>query len=167
VPATFNPDTDTDPLTDIMGPGDDTLPAWSTRLLGLPAGHVITIKGSNLEHMDLMNNSRVQTKIRGLLGLPKTKAKRMRREAKTKAASRAKLNEFLAGVRGAIEKEVSPEKRAEIIRAYFARVGPDLLQEFLARAYLDAFKSPSQKTGRLSGNAGTKAPKKPKRGIAN
>ncbi|MBV8744839.1 MAG: hypothetical protein JO134_07350 [Xanthobacteraceae bacterium] len=163
VPPTFDPDTDADPLTDILGPGDDTLPAWSTRLLGLPPGHVITIKGANLEHMDLMNDSRVQTRIRALLGLPKTAAKRRRGRVKTAAASRTDLNKFLKGVRGAIEKEDSPEKRAEIIRAYLARFSPDQLQEFMGRIYLDAFKSPSQKTGRPAGKRSADTPKKPKR----
>lgn len=164
VRTTFDPDADNDPLTDIEGPGDNTLPAWSTRLLGLPPDNVITIEGANLEHMDLMNDSRVQTKIEGLLGLPMTKAKRKRGRLQAKAASRTELNKFLAGVRGLIEKEDSPERRAEIIRTYFARVSPDQLQEYMARIYLDAFKSPSQKISKPARKAGASPRKKPKPG---
>jgi hypothetical protein len=164
VPPNFDPDADADPLTDIEGPGDNTLPAWSTRLLGLPPGHVITIKGANLEHMDLMNDSQVQNTIRGLLGVPMTKAKRKRGGIKSKAASRTELNKFLAGLRSAIDKEDSSEKRAEIIRAYFARFSPDQLQEFMGRIYLDAFKSPSQKTGRPAGKPSVDTKPKPRTG---
>jgi hypothetical protein len=78
---TFNPDHDTDPITDTMGPGDGTLPAWSTRLLGMYEGHVISIGGS-IEHMDMMNASAVQIEIAKLLQPPPLALKHMSSMAK-------------------------------------------------------------------------------------
>jgi predicted XRE-type DNA-binding protein len=148
VPATFDPNTDCDPFTDARGPGDGTLPAWSTRLLGLPPKHVITVKG-NIEHMILMNARPVQAEIARLLGLPRKTVKHMRRR-QMPAASRTELDNFVARVRAAIEREESPERRAEI-RSVLRQYGPDQLQALLGRAYLDALKSPSQKTGSPAG----------------
>jgi len=62
----FDPDTDDSPITDYLGPGDDTLPAWSTRLVGTPGANVRDIK-SNLEHMFMMNNNQVLTELAGVI----------------------------------------------------------------------------------------------------
>ena len=35
------------------GPGDDTLPAWSTRLVTLDGSHIVPVKG-NIDHMFMM-----------------------------------------------------------------------------------------------------------------
>jgi hypothetical protein len=159
VPPTFDPDADPDPFTDALGPGDGTQPAWTTRLLGLPDGHVITVKG-DIEHQTLMNESRVQAKIAVLLGLPAKMVKHMRTR-KMPATSRTELNKFVARARAAIEKEESPEKRTEIIRKVLRQYTPDQLQALLGRAYLDALKSPSQKTDKPVGT--TRAPARRKR----
>jgi hypothetical protein len=159
VPPTFDPDADPDPFTDALGPGDGTQPAWTTRLLGLPDGHVITVKG-DIEHMTLMNESRVQAKIAVLLGLPTKKVKHMRTR-KMPATSRTELNKFVARARAAIEKEESPEKRTEIIRKVLRQYTPDQLHALLGRAYLDALRSPSQKTDKPVST--TRAPARRKR----
>ena len=158
VPPTFDPDADPDPFTDALGPGDGTQPAWTTRLLGLPDGHVITVKG-DLEHQTLMNQRRVQTKIAVLLGLPTKKVKHMRTR-KMPATSRTELNKFTARARAAIEKEESAEKRSEIIRKVLRQYTPDQLQALLGRAYLDALKSPSQKTDKPASTKRVPAPRK-------
>jgi hypothetical protein len=62
----FDPETDASPITDFLGPGDDTLPAWSTRLVGTPAANVRTLKG-NLEHMFMMNNDLVLNELAGVI----------------------------------------------------------------------------------------------------
>jgi hypothetical protein len=62
----FDPDTDASPITDYLGPGDDTLPAWSTRLVGTPAANVRTLEG-NLEHMFMMNNDLVLNELAGVI----------------------------------------------------------------------------------------------------
>jgi len=66
IAANFDPDTDASPITDYLGPGDDTLPAWSTRLVGTPAANVRDIKG-NLEHMFMMNNNLVLNELAGVI----------------------------------------------------------------------------------------------------
>lgn len=159
VPPTFDPDADPDPFTDALGPGDGTQPAWTTRLLGLPDGHVITVKG-DIEHQTLMNESRVQAKIAVLLGLPKKKVKHMRTR-KMPATSRTELNKFVARARAAIGKEESPAKRTDIIREVLRQYTPDQLHALLGRAYLDALKNPSQKTDKPVGT--TRAPARRKK----
>jgi pimeloyl-ACP methyl ester carboxylesterase len=162
VPATFDPDNDPDPLSDTLGPGDGVLPAWSTRLIGVPDQNVNTIK-ADIEHMTMMNEGLVQKKIANLLGLAPKTLKPMRVRAKTTAASRAELNNFLGGLRAvALKKGLQREERRTAVHNYLRRFGPDQLQEFLGRAYLDALKSPSQKMGRLPGKKRGGATKKPK-----
>jgi pimeloyl-ACP methyl ester carboxylesterase len=54
----FDPETDPCPITDILGPGDGTLPAWSTRLVSTPGGNVIDLV-RDIEHMDMMSDPAV------------------------------------------------------------------------------------------------------------
>jgi hypothetical protein len=110
--------------------------------------------------MTLMNESRVQAKIAALLGLPTQKVKHMRTH-EMPATSRTELNEFIARARAAIEKEESPEKRTEILREVLRQYTPDQLHALLGRAYLDALKSPSQKTDKPVGT--TRAPARRKK----
>lgn len=49
----FDPETDALPITDFLGPGDGTLPAWSTRFIGTPAANVRTLHGE-VDHMFMM-----------------------------------------------------------------------------------------------------------------
>jgi hypothetical protein len=62
----FDPETDTCPITDYLGPGDGTLPAWSTRLVSTPAANVRTLEG-DLEHMFMMNNGLVLNQLAGVI----------------------------------------------------------------------------------------------------
>jgi hypothetical protein len=68
----FDPDRNADPITDDWGPGDDTQPAWTTRLLQLNSlpGHVLTVKGDeqHLQHMQMMSNVDVQDELQRILG---------------------------------------------------------------------------------------------------
>ena len=170
VPPTFNPDADDDPITDIYGPGDGTLPAWSTRLLG--NSNVVTLKG-DVEHMDIMNETAVQVEIATLLNPTPQALRRLHKTAKsktmkmkTKAASRTKLNKLLQELEAATVREgLEPEQRKAAIREHLATYSPDELQKFLTRAYLDALKSPSQ----ISGTSGDRdrggKKRKPRHGI--
>jgi len=68
----FDPNSDPDPIHSFNGPGDDTLPAWSTRLVTTPKENVITIQGSVddlFEHMFLMDHPLVLAALQQLLGL--------------------------------------------------------------------------------------------------
>jgi hypothetical protein len=168
VPQTFDPNTDPDPITDTFGPGDGTLPAWSTRLLGLGQGHVISIPG-DIEHMDMMNNASVQIEIAKLLQPTPSSLARMRRTArrqpvKHKTASRTELNKLIRQLeRTTTREELSPEERQTAIRRQLQRYSPEELQELLARGYMDALKSPSQISGGRTRNGKSGRRTKPKR----
>jgi pimeloyl-ACP methyl ester carboxylesterase len=163
---TFDPDQDTDPVTDTLGPGDGTLPAWSTRLLGMNKGHVISIGGS-IEHMDMMNEPAVQIEIAKLLQPPSMALKRMsltarRNPIKIVAASRTELKKLLRQLAATRSKEdFSEEQRNAAVRKLLQKYSPEELQKFMARAYLDALKSPSQ----FSGKAKRARGKEPNRGV--
>ena len=150
VPPTFNPDTDADPINDLKGPGDGVLPAWSTRLLG--NSQVITIKG-NFEHMTLMNEPAVQVKIAKLLNPTPQFLQRLITSAKRspvtmKTATRKKLNELLEELQAiTADESLSFEQRHAAVRERLQKYSPDALQRLVARAYIDALKSPSQIAG--------------------
>ena len=152
MPQDFDPNTDPDPITDTLGPGDGTLPAWSTRLLGLSKGHVISIPG-DIEHMDMMNNTSVQTEIEKLLQPTPSSLARMRliakrQPVKIKTANRTELNRLIHQLERATTREdVSPEERRAAVRRQLQRYSPEELQQLLARGYMDALKSPSQISG--------------------
>jgi len=56
----FDPiDVNNCPITDYLGPGDGTLPAWSTRFVQTPAANVLTLRGDDIDHMFMMNNTQV------------------------------------------------------------------------------------------------------------
>jgi hypothetical protein len=58
----FDPETDACPITDYLGPGDGTLPAWSTRLVSTPVANVRTLRG-NIDHMFMMNDPLVLNQL--------------------------------------------------------------------------------------------------------
>jgi hypothetical protein len=150
VPASYVPDPNNDPIADAEGPGDTVIPAWSARLLGNP--NVITIANDQIEHMDLMNDGDVQTTIGNILN-PATQAlSQMRATAKTvkmRAADRRTLNDVTALLRG-VDRAIAPLERRAAVRSILKAVGAvdaEALPALMARAYMDALKSPSQKLG--------------------
>jgi hypothetical protein len=143
----FDPDNDPDPIVDTMGPGDDTQPAWTTRLLGLPATQVITIVGDDINHPLMMELPTVQKEIAELLGLNPAVMKFKSGNMGQVAASRVEFNNFLDGMRKVTaDQEQAPKRRKALKSQYLRRFKPEELQRFLARYYLDALKSPSQTT---------------------
>jgi hypothetical protein len=54
----FDAETDACPIIDYLGPGDGTLPAWSTRLVTTPGANVRTLRG-DVDHMYMMSNDLV------------------------------------------------------------------------------------------------------------
>lgn len=144
----FDPDHDPDPIVDTKGPGDDTQPAWTTRLLGLPASQVITIVGDDIDHPIMMELPTVQKKIAELLGLDSSVMKFKSGNMGQIAASRLEFNNFLDGMRKATgDPKLTPERRKGVKSVYLRNVKPEQLQRLLARFYLDALKSPSQLDG--------------------
>ena len=55
----FDPNADNSPIVDYLGPGDGTLPAWSTRLVSAPPANVRTLLGDDIEHMWMMGHPQV------------------------------------------------------------------------------------------------------------
>jgi pimeloyl-ACP methyl ester carboxylesterase len=163
VAASFDPDTDPDPIEDQMGPGDGTQPAWTTRLLSLPdpTNQVITIVDDDLEHMVMMNHPDVQKQIALLLGLDPYDMTFI--DEDIDAASRSDLDNFFSGLSKQFDKEgFDPERRKMVIAEYVRKFPPGELRRLFRRAYIDALKSPSQKTVRGSGESGkTGAPPDP------
>jgi hypothetical protein len=148
VPTGFDPDHDGDPLTDTPGFGDGTQPAWTTRLLGLPdpSKQVITIV-DDIEHMTMMNATQVQAKIAMLLGMDLSSTVDVE-ATEARMATREELNQFLDGLRSRVlVDKMSEAERRRVILDYLREHKTDDLHALLARAYLDALKSPSQKTG--------------------
>jgi len=58
----FDPANNPSPIVDYLGPGDGTLPAWSTRLVNTPKNNVRTLKG-NIEHMFMMSDALVLNEL--------------------------------------------------------------------------------------------------------
>ena len=149
VPESFDPDTDPDPIDDKNGYGDGVQPAWTARLLGLPdpAQQVITIV-DDIEHMTMMNNSKVQEKIAELLGLDPNALTFVLEDMEEFVASRVELDQFLSGVRKLIvEKALTPERRKVVLAEYLRGFKPIELHKLLARAYIDALEESEPKDG--------------------
>jgi hypothetical protein len=156
-----------DPVTDIAGPGDGVLPAWSTRLIRNPANkaRVVTIK-ADIEHLTMMNAGVVQRAIAKLLNPTRQALRRMFRTAgKTpvmKTVSSAQLYELIHKLEAITARAGQrPERQRAAIRRRLGKLKPEDLQKFLARAYIDALKSPSQISG--TSRARSRGGKKKKR----
>ncbi len=63
---------DTSPIVDsgVGVPGDDTQPAWSARLVTNAASRCITVKGSDINHMFIMNHAQVLSAFETILCTP-------------------------------------------------------------------------------------------------
>jgi pimeloyl-ACP methyl ester carboxylesterase len=147
ISSNFDPDEDPDPIEDKMGPGDGTQPAWTARLLGLPAGHVITIVGDEIEHLRMMNLPRVQSKIAELLGLDPGGMMFAPANITPLAASLSDFKGFLDGLRRVTAgRDLTPERRNVLKTTYLRTFTPEQLQLFLARYLLEAQRQPSETT---------------------
>ena len=147
ISSDFDPDTDPDPIEDKMGPGDGTQPAWTARLLGLPAGHVITIVGDEVEHLRMMDRPRVQSKIAELIGLDPDGMMFAPARIQPLEASISDFKGFLDGLRQATAgRDLTAERRKVLKAAYLKTFTPEQLQLFLARYLLETQRQPSETT---------------------
>jgi pimeloyl-ACP methyl ester carboxylesterase len=162
-PNKFNPTTSADPIGDRKGSGDDTLPAWSTRLLGNP--NVRTVAADDIDHMEMMNLAEVQKAIAAIM-FPGAAAFIGAQTLKMKPASRKKLNAFFDQVRAGTSATRAPSRRQRkaVISQILDQYTLKELRALATRAYLDALKSPSQLSSRpkprARGNPKTKSTKK-------
>ena len=130
-----------------MGPGDGTQPAWTARLLGLPASQIISVVGDEIDHATMLNVPSVQKKIAGVIGLD-VNALRFGLDIlgfAQRAASLSQFDEFLDGVGNlTLGRFLTREQGNALKSAFFRNFPPAQLQGFLARYYLEALRHPSQ-----------------------
>ena len=145
-PANFDPDVGPDPVVDKPGPGDSVVPAWSGRLLGLPTGHVFTLRGQDLEHPNLMNTAQVQTQIAQLLNLPAPVLQLADANAVTRhpaIAARTDLDAFKAEVRRELDKAgPSPFARRRAFLEILQSQTLERREELIGRGVFDVYKAP-------------------------
>ena len=58
----FDPQIGASPIVDYLGPGDGTLPAWSTRSVFTPAANVRNLRG-DVDHMSMMDDGMVLNEL--------------------------------------------------------------------------------------------------------
>jgi len=137
VNANFDPDVDPSPLADLWGKGDDTIPAWSARLVSTPAANVVPILGdvSDLNHVHLMEHDDTLQQI-GAIVAPGQPLVQAFRKAAPPAASRVETIRFLKDVRDAAGDR-------KVLRALLAKYDYHALQGFVRRFLTDMKKGPS------------------------
>jgi hypothetical protein len=70
VPTSFDA-TDPSPISDVTRvPGDETQPAWSTRLATNAPARCITVRARDIDHVMIMNHSRTLDALAAILGTP-------------------------------------------------------------------------------------------------
>jgi pimeloyl-ACP methyl ester carboxylesterase len=154
IPKSFDPETDASPVTDILGPGDGVVPAWSARLVTAPAANVRTLH-EDIEHMDLMDEQPVLKVLGSILGLITTRrARRKDRDmpridpSRPQAARRKALADFTAKLKKIHDTPgISKEQEKQAIRKLLRSSDREELVQLMTRAFLDAPKSPAQKLG--------------------
>jgi hypothetical protein len=147
IPPDFDPDLDVDPIEDKMGPGDGTQPAWTARLLGLPANQIITIVDDEIDHPTMLNARIVQTKIAELIGLD-VSALRFGIDVLGFAQLAVGLSEFNTILdevgKLTVGSELTFEQRNALMSDFLRNFTPAQMQGFLARYYLEALRQPSK-----------------------
>ena len=135
----FNPDTDASPLADVLGIGDDTIPAWSARLVSTPPANVATVLGDkdDLNHMFLMEQPAILLGLGGLVAPGQTIVMDLmkRPAAVSKPASPTATIEFLREARAATVDKMA-------VRAFLDRYDYRALQGFARRFLMDCMKKP-------------------------
>ncbi|MCX7900077.1 MAG: hypothetical protein N2444_08360, partial [Methylocystis sp.] len=131
--STFSPTLSPSPIGAWMGPGDGTLPAWSTRLLGHT--NLRTLKG-DMNHAFAMNSAQTHAAIGQLLGMPPAQMM-VRQESemeKPQIASREELTNLLKKLRR--NSDAPRFNFSDLI----ARFGIERARAFIKRAFVDALK---------------------------
>ncbi len=137
VAATFSPGSgDKVPIGYINGAGDDTIPAWSARLVSIPAANVITVVGdqNELSHQMLMDNDAVLARLGALIASSEAIVTPSRTPADTRQpASSAELVDFMRQ-----HHAVAGDKQAT--RALLANYDQGKLQGLALRFMIDLHK---------------------------
>lgn len=130
------------PISDIMGPGDNTITAWSARLVSTPQQNVRTLKG-DINHTLMMNDPEVHAEIAAILGMSQAVSVT---PPPVDAASETETRVFLRELETAFRftDKISERERHIAISNHLARYSREELGRFLARIYLGILKAPSQ-----------------------
>jgi hypothetical protein len=102
----------------------------------------------------MMNGSGLRAAIAALLGLDPDEMIFMDEDMGKSVASRSDLDKFFRGLSERFDKDFSPARRKIVIAEYLRDFRPGELRRLFRRAYIDALKSPSQKTVRGSDGSG-------------
>jgi hypothetical protein len=136
----FDPDTGTDPIVSRLGPGDDTIPAWSARLVDTPVANVVTIT-DNVEHVTLMDNPAVLSAIEDLIGADHGAL------AIAAAETRFDLMWRMTATVGQTQEIFAQAARIDDPgerRAFFARLPPEFAKPVIRRLFKDLMKAPPE-----------------------
>lgn len=138
----FHPD-DGCPVTNgkTKVPGDDTQPAWTTRLVTNDAARCITVRDKDLSHMFLMSNAATLEALGKILLGPHAGARMIRPPAPPQSASESEFEEFRDWMKAyAQERSVKPRTDEEILQAMpdhirmnLPRIAPRIIEEILKR----------------------------------
>jgi hypothetical protein len=143
----FSPDFDGDPIQSVSGPGDGTQPAWTTKLLGLPASQITTIKGDDVEHATILDLDRVRVRIAELIGLdPDSMDFDDVPGLGQLAATLEEFNDFMGGMPEMEEaaRKFRPEQFSALKSVYLRQFTPTQLQRLLARYYVETVNHPGK-----------------------
>jgi hypothetical protein len=123
-----------------VAPGDDTQPAWSSRLATLPAHQVITVEGVN--HLPMMEFDVTQQAIGKVLG---GEFRPLPTPPPVEPAMRAEAREFVRGLQRHRRQGVQPVDE-EAIRNFVNRQSLGSLQSISARIMMDLLKAPTSES---------------------
>jgi pimeloyl-ACP methyl ester carboxylesterase len=153
----FSADLGPDPIQFQMGPGDGTQSAWTARLLGLPANQIITIKGDDVDHANMLDLVDVRAQIAALIGLDPNTMDFDDDDVfglEDLAATFEDFSKFIEEMTKLAEvgRDFRPEQlswlayRQLIARrtAYLQQFNPAQLQGLLARFYIEAVNHPGK-----------------------
>jgi len=164
IPTSFDPDTANTPITDsAIGPGDDVVPAWSARLVGLPPNNIKTLTGVD-NHVFLMNDPQTLQKLgQIILGGPSIMARRFDIEP----AGSKEARDFVRNLQKkfASRTKLKPAALAEL-QEYLDQFPQGKLRSIFARVMIDLARGPSApEPRRKKTRAKLKAPtaRRPKR----
>ena len=126
-----------------FGPGDDTIPAWSARLVTQPPQNIHTIEG-NISHISLLDDTQVRSTLLGLvqgIAPPDPAEQIVAREVRVDPAS---SDEFYR-VRNDLEQIATEGSKAQArrrVQAYIAEIPFARRQALMKRSYMEVLTGP-------------------------
>ena len=147
ITTSFNPSTCGSPITDGADvPGDDTQPAWTTRLVTQPIEQIKTVP-ADLHHMFMLDQPEILAAIGGIMALtgPLILVAEDRRKAVPRRPAAASPEQALAVIRGlqALRTADRPDVDRETVEAYLEQFPLGTLRAVARRVIQDTLKRPN------------------------